>query len=395
MGRSPELQEWLAMYAGGLPEQTRAALRRLDENLRRELMREALTDDRIVDSKALSESAGLTGYTLELILLEQYLRQPGVLSPVTLFLKGMTDRHLPSSNIIDTSALFGVAARQLRGNRPLLDHQIVASRANVRIEYTGKRLYQSDWDVLHALIRLSQDAFDRPHVIQPSRLLGMLGLSKGGSYYELLEQTVNRLREGYLYVAAEGKNPMHLGKGREIGRYKASTGLNLIKDFTWYRGASGEKLTFVIDSRIARLFSNSEYGLVDLEKRKLLRSNELAKKIQSLISGQMKNCQHHRMAKLLALTGLQSDMGHFTILVMKALRVLVSASIITAYWMSRPAYGRSDEKVLVIWKLHGATGDEPIPKGKGTYGDRNGTVTTVDGKAASPRTPGDPQQTLF
>lgn len=395
MARSAELQKWLDAYGEEGPEQKRNALRSLDENLRRELMREALTDDRIVDSKAASESAGLTGYTLELILLDQYLRQPGVLSPVTLFLKGMTDHHLPSSNIIDTSALFGVAARQLRGSRPMLDHQLVASRANVRIEYTGKRLYQSDWDVLHALILLSKDAFDRPHVIRPSRLLGMLGLSTGGSYYELLEQTVNRLREGYLYVASEGKNPMHLGKSREIGRYKASTGLNLIKDFMWYRGGEAEQLTFVIDSRIARLFSNSEYGLVDLEKRKLLRSNELAKKIQSLISGQMKNCQHHRMVKLLALTGLQSDMSHFTDHVLKALRVLVSAGIITAYWMSRPAYGRSDEKVLVIWKQHGATGDEPIPRGRGTYGDREGTFTTMDGRAASPRTPGDPQRPLF
>ena len=393
MARSEELQRWLDTLDGE-PDGVRGALRGLDAGLREELMREALTDDRIADLKAKMENTALYAPNVELVLLEHYLRQPGVLSPVTLCLKGMTDRHLPSSNIIDTSALFGVAARQLCGNRPLLDHQVVASRSNVRIEYTGKRLYQSDWDVLHTLIRQSQDAFDRRHDIQPSRLLELLGLSKGGSCYDILEQTVNRLREGYLYVAVEGKNPMHLGKGPE-GRYKASTGLNLIKDFTWYRGDEGEKLTFVIDSRIARLFSNSEYGLVDLEKRKLLRSNELAKKIQSLISGQMSNCQHHRMSKLLALTGLQSDMAHFTAHVLKALQVLVSAGIITAYWLSRPPRGQAQDKILVIWKERGASRDEPIPKGKGTYGDRAGTVKTLDGRLASPIKSGEPQQSLF
>jgi hypothetical protein len=157
----------------------------------------------------------------------------------------------------------------------------------------------------------------------------------------------------------------------------------------------GEKLTFVIDSRIARLFSNSEYGLVDLEKRKLLRSNELAKKIQSLISGQMSNCQHHRMEKLLALTGLQSDMAHFTAHVLKAVQVLVSAGIITAYWMSRPPNGQAKDKILVIWKQHGATGAEPIPKGKGIYGDRTGTVKTQNGRPVSPVKDGEPQQPLF
>jgi len=390
MGRSPELQEWLDRQ-GEDAARAEIAARSMPPDLSQELVREALTDDRIID---LNESVGFlrrdSRQAWELIIISAYLKIPGVLSPAKLDLKGMTEDLLPSSNIINTSALFGVAAQRGKGLRPVHRNLVVPSRRDVRIEYSGEQLYQSDWDVLHELLVLSRHALGRPCTVRPSKLLRILGLPSNGHYYDFLEKTVNRLREAYLYVAVEGKNPMHLGKGPE-GRYKASTGLNLIKEFIWIRCGSNSQLTFVIDHRIPRLFDNSEYGLVPRSQRRLLGCSELAKSIQALISGQMRNCQHHRMDKLLLLSSLKADMPHFTSLIVDAMKALIEAGVITAFWVSRPPNGHARDKILVIWKERGATPQEPIPSGAGMYGTREG-IRTISASAKSRQNAEPPRQ---
>jgi len=373
MGRSPELQEWLDRQ-GEDAARAEIAARSMPPDLSQELVREALTDDRIID---LNESVGFlrrdSRQAWELIIISAYLKIPGVLSPAKLDLKGMTEDLLPSSNIINTSALFAVAAQRGKGRRTVHQNLVVPSRRDVRIEYSGQQLYQSDWDVLHELFVLSRNAFGRPCTVQPAELLRILGHPSNGHYYEHLEKTINRLREAYLYIAVEGERPMHLGKSPE-GRYKTSTGLNLIKDFVWFRSGANSQLVFVIDHRIPRLFDNSEYGLVPRSKRQRLGCSELAKSIQSLISGQRSNCQHHRMEKLLALSGLQSDMSHFTSLILDAMKALIAAEVITAFWVSRPPNGHAKDKILVIWKERGASPQEPIPPGGGVYGTGKGII---------------------
>lgn len=390
MARSDELQQWLDAQGEDIVRAENAA-RSMPEELAQELICEALTDDRIIDlNDRVNYLRKTSKKAWELVIISAYLKIPGVLSPARLDLKGMTEDLLPSSNIINTSALFGVAAQRGKNRRPVHHNLIVPSRRDVRIEYSGEQLYQSDWDVLHELLVMSRNALGRPCTVRPSELLRILGLPSNGHYYDFLERTVNRLRGAYLYVAVEGKNPMHLGKGPE-GRYKASTGLNLIKEFIWIRCGSNSMLKFVIDHRIPRLFDNSEYGLVPRSKRRQLGCSELAKSIQALISGQMRNCQHHRMDKLLLLSSLKADMPHFTSLIVDAMKALIEAGVITAFWVSRPPNGHARDKILVIWKERGATPQEPIPTGAGMYGTSEG-IRTISASAKSQQASETPRQ---
>lgn len=352
--RSPELADWIASRS---PEELVRSLNEMPNKLRQELLAEALQDDRVRDS-----INSLPDAVKDIGALRKYCSLPDIYGYVKLELPGMNDGNVPSSNIIDTSSLFHVQKKRCP-ERPMFHHERIASRSTTVIEYTGEALYQGDWGVLHSLISISHDAFDVPHSIEAKKILSILGLSDGGYNYDKLLTSLRRLAEASIYVenrSATGMNNITIGRSEGNARQKDVVVLHLLKDFQWLRG--GNKIIFSLDRRLVRLFGNGEYGLIDWDKRKRIRNNELALKLQNLISGQKANQQFHNVAKILTLSGLSCNMAEFTRLLVKALTQMVTAGIIGAFWISKPKRGEgAEKKVLCIWKKDGPSKSEPVP----------------------------------
>ncbi len=366
MSRSKQLQLRPDSFEGEAKQAWRH-ISTISRKLRQELLEKAMAGERLIGfQKQPGQMPSLKSRNCPAILPGRHLAKNGVLAPAALALKGMTDTLLPSVKI-GTSSLFGVSGPSHKGNRPLLHNHAVVNSCGVKILYSGEQLFQSDWDVMHMLIRLSRDAFDRPHSVLPSEFLKSLNQPDNGHYYNLLEKSLNRLREACLHITVEGGRPAHQSDSGKESRCKTPTDLNLIKEVVWCRSGSPSKLSFVIDRRIAMLFETTGCDRILDEQRWRLHSNELAKKILNLISNQRSSCQHLSMAKLLDLSCLRGDMAHFTPQVIRAMQVLIDSGAVAAFWLSRPPRGQSNRKILVVWKKGGGSRREPIPGGKGSY----------------------------
>lgn len=155
-------------------------------------------------------------------------------------------------------------------------------------------------------------------------------------------------------------------------------GLHLVSDYRWNQG---QDLTFVLDSKLIKLFGNSEYGLIDWEKRRQLKHNDLAKKLQNLFSGQKDNLLKHQVATIKERSGLTADMKGFTLSLVRALNLLCEKDVIKAYWISKPKRGFAESKMLYVWWREIPPQHE-IPVERGSYTDQqilaqNGFVPTV------------------
>lgn len=375
--RSKELQAWID--AQGTPEGVYGAVRDLSGKLREELLQEALSIDQI--AQKFDEKNGLEPKTKEIAALKAYCSFPEIMGPVSMELAGWHERNVPSSNIIDSSALFkAVSPEQYGKKRPFHHQKAIASRSTVYIDYTGEELCQFDWDVLHYLICCSRDAFNVPHTITPLNMVKTLGLPINGQSYEQIFDSVVRLFEGSIYVQntpKTGNNNFVIGRRRRTARGQVM-GLHLISDYRWNQGQS---LTFVLDSKLIKLFGNSEYGLIDWEKRRQLKHNDLAKKLQSMFSGQRDNLLKYQVSIIKDRSGLCSEMKSFTMKLIKALNLLCEKDVIKAYWISKPTRGFAETKMLYVWWREIPPQCE-IPVERGTYTDQqvlaqNGFVPPV------------------
>ena len=296
--------------------------------------------------------------------LRSFCKLPQFRGSVALDLPGWNDGNTPTSNIVSNSGLFGVQTSQNSGEkRPYLRNAQIACRANVAIKYKGEKLYQFDWDVWHHLICISRNSFGVPHSIDCRELLRRMGLTGTGPNIASLKQTIVRLRAAYIYVeynSKSGKNNFKIGS---VSVKDFQAGLNLVADHVWL----DRHISFILDYRLCRLFGNREYGLVDWEKRKKLKRNDLAKWLQNYYSSQSSNQQFDRVDRLKLLTGLTSSIKDFTRLLENALNLLLQHEVIRAYWISKPKRGCLEERSICIWRDIPPASSDEIPATKGEF----------------------------
>lgn len=376
--RSKELQNWID--AQGTPEGVYEAVKELSDKLRDELLHEALSIESI--AQKFDKDNGLDPETKEIAALKAYCSFPEVMGPVSMELAGWHEGNVPSSNIIDSSALFkAIPPKQYGKKRPFHRQEVIASRSTVYIDYTGEELCQFDWDVLHYLIWCSRGAFNAPHSITPIKMIKTLGLPICGQSYDQIFASVVRLFEGAIYVQntpKSGSNNFVIGRRTARGQVM---GVRLISDYTWDQGRD---LTFTLDSKLIKLFGNSEYGLIDWEKRRQLKHNDLAKKLQNMFSGQKDNLLKHQVATIKERSGLTADMKGFTLSLVRSLNLLCEKDVIKAYWISKPKRGFAESKVLYVWWREIPPQCE-IPLERGSYMDQqiliqNGSASPVKPK---------------
>ena len=342
--RSTALQAWIREK--GTKEKIKESFRSLPDDLRTELLKEAMHDDRVLRVK--EALVNCPKRTQETVMLEFYCGLDEILGSVPMPKKGWNDGNLPSANIIHTSSLFHVRTKSAR---KFYKGQVLFSRSTTVIEYTGEELFQDDYDAFLCLIKISSDAFNVCHSVSPKQIIRTLGWADSGQSYERLENILRRLREGSIYVAnnpekAQSPNVIQMGVSQDKAKSKHFTILNLISFIDYYRGYD---IRFTLDPRIVRLYGNNEYGLIDIQKRNALGQNDLSKMLQCLFSG-AGDIQYHNVDKLFALSGMQCARKEFTRSLVRALDKLKQTKIIKAYDLPKAKWGKFETQKLTVYR---------------------------------------------
>ncbi len=194
---------------------------------------------------------------------------PGIKMP------GWRNEQRAMPNPITRSALFSPVKR---GKRAMYNNERLPSRKDVEIYYTGPRLDMADSDVFLSLIhffRLKKIEIDTKVHFKRDDLLKMIGKPTGGSQYEWLYLSIQRLLSATVAIVTNKKRiGFHLINEYE---YDADVG-------DWY---------VKLSPKIVEIFKDSQFSLIELQKRISLEI-PLSKWLQSYIAGHKKG--EHRIA---------------------------------------------------------------------------------------------------
>lgn len=199
------------------------------------------------------------------------------------------------------------------GRRRRRDSELLTSPKGFEIRFSGEQLDQSDCDVFMQLIHeLRGRSIDQPLQLNRADFLQQIGRqSDGGTTYEWLSQVFRRLNGARIHV--------------ESDRYRVN--MTLISK-TIEDKQSGAFLV-VLDPDIVKMFSGSEYTLVDWQKRKQLeRRVDLAKWLHNFTCSHEHGLQRWAVTSLRDWSGYTSPVRKFREALKEALDELERVSII-------------------------------------------------------------------
>ena len=245
------------------------------------------------------------------------------------------ERAMPTP--ITRSAVFAPIGK---GERKHLKDDVINSRPDVVLTYTGEQLDMSDADVfMQALELAKRHAIGAEFVVNRAEFLAKIGRAYeskntakgtvrkkaiGSQTYEWLDASMKRLREGSLDFRI-----------KETAKRKAKGGiLNLIKTWKWDNGLNSYLLA--IDPEIYKLFES--FSRIYLNKHMALpKSDQLAKWMHWFVAGSDKD----KLMKI-GLDYLRTysankhrRMDHFLRSMERALQALQEAEIIAPGWFIR------------------------------------------------------------
>ncbi len=243
---------------------------------------------------------------------------PASVKPIQLDLFGHCDDDSAAMpNAIARSALFSPIAR---GRRRFIDNELIASRKDVKITFTGIQLDMGDADVFMQAIRLAAEQgfldLDTEFQILPYGFLKELGrcckTKPGKGNLLWLQKSFMRLRKGLLIIETN----------------ECIFTPSLILDYTYNKTTGTHHLK--LDSRIISLFYNEQYGLIDWDKRKNIKKEiSLAKWLQTYIASNAKGQQIISIKKIKKWCGKENrQSSKFRNSLKKALKELEKLKII-------------------------------------------------------------------
>ena len=218
-----------------------------------------------------------------------------------------SERTIP--NIIARSALFGVIKR---GARAYKNRELIAGRGDVEIYYTGETLDQADCTVwMQALAFATVLGKDTP--VNRSLFLKLLGKTTGKKDYLWLNASLHRLMSSVVTVKTS-KYELEFHLIDLWGRFKDEEHAN-------------EYYLLNINPRVIKMWANSEYTLVEWEKRLAIkRGCELASWMQLYIRSNSNSDKPHHISleKLKKWCGLPNmRLRQYKVAMMKSLNELV------------------------------------------------------------------------
>jgi|SRR5471030_345068 len=237
-----------------------------------------------------------------------------------------TDRAIP--NHIARSSLFSPIAR---GTRILLDKEVIASRSDVTIMFSGKQLDEADCDVwMQTLHEARFEPLGSNIKINRARFLKVLGRAKGSSGYKWLHDCLERL--AFAMISVETKN-------YSIGMKPGYKVLHLIEGFNFDSVKGGYNIR--IDPEARKLFSRSEFALVDWRKRMQIKSSiDMAKWLQRIIATSSDVVQRYAIEELKIRMNYSGQWSKFRLALGLAMNELERLDIISGSRIEKSKSGR-------------------------------------------------------
>lgn len=178
---------------------------------------------------------------------------------------------------------------------------IITSRSDVTIKYKGPQLDMADCDVFMQALQIAKKTpLGEPVFFVRSEFLAALKKSDAGAWYKWLDDSIDRLLEGTLYIetkryivgdpeciaedgiATEALQDL-LDLPANPKRRRPRKGLHLIAGYDY--DDKNDAYYIMFDPRILAFFQNKEFALVDWERRfQIEKRIDLAKWLQNYIS---------------------------------------------------------------------------------------------------------------
>ncbi len=225
----------------------------------------------------------------------------------------------------------------------------IASRGDVLIKYKGPQLDMADCDVFMQALEIARKApLGEPVFFIRREFLASLKKSDAGPWYKWLDDSIDRLLEGTLYIetkryvvgdpdsfegdAANGVLPhgQHPESASEAGHRRRSRkgGLHLICGYDYDEAEDSYYLMF--DPRVLALFQNHEFALVDWERRfQISRRVDLAKWLQNYSASHEAGVHTISLKLLKEWSGYSSPPNKFKLAIHEALTELERLGVVS------------------------------------------------------------------
>ena len=244
------------------------------------------------------------------------------------------ERAIP--NHLARSSLFAPVAR---GKRKFHDGTTLPSRRDVTLRYWGKQLDEPDCDVwMQALHVARQVPLGQPILVKRAAFLRAIGRHRGKYEYDWLHESFHRLSLGKLEIKTKkyklGDVPQGVAPDKKIHRV-----LHLVDGFDFDEEL--DEYVLRIDPRMLALFSNSEFALIDWEKRmRIMRQTDMTKWLQRLVATSNEQVQRHSLEDLKERMQYASPMRKFKAALAAAMHELERLEIVAAARIERSTRGK-------------------------------------------------------
>lgn len=243
------------------------------------------------------------------------------LQPRQLFLPGLEPFMRAMPNHIARSSLFAPVAR---GNKPIYKDEVLISRGDAVITFSGEQLDESQADVwMQAMQEAIRQPLGEPVVINRDAFLKVLGRATGGNDYKWLLSAMKALTFAMLVIQVHDRDrnlKLCVGKTRA---------LHLIDAFE-YDDEIGRYIVR-INPRWQQLYGNHEFACIDWDKRLAIkRGQDMAKTLQRLVATSADKVQRYGLDWLKAKLQYTSPLRKYRSALCAALAELERVEVIAA-----------------------------------------------------------------
>ena len=218
----------------------------------------------------------------------------------------------------------------------MMRNEVVTSRSDATILFSGEQLDESDCDVWLEILHLARRSKRNERVeFVRSKFLQSIGRTACGPMYFWLEKAINRLTLAMIQIETSKYS---------IGGTVGCSALHLTDSYDLCR-ASGH-YCLAVDRRLVTLFSGNEFTRIDWSKRLQISSHRnMAKFLQRLICTSSDRKQRYALAHLKNLTHYNSQDSKFEESIMGALQELKRVGIIGSFRTEKNLAGEK----YVLW----------------------------------------------
>lgn len=261
----------------------------------------------------------------------------GEAKPAPMFLPGLDEFMRAMPNGVARSSLFAPIAK---GRRKFHQEEVLVTRADAVMSYTGEQLDEADADLsLQLIYEARLHPLGQPVAFTRAALLRAMGRGTGKTQYEWLHSRMKALTAATLFI--EAKKPDGSTKYK-IGSTKA---FHILSDFEY--SETSETYTFTLDPRWHALFGNREFSLIDWPKRlQIGRGQDMAKALQRLVATSSDPVQRFALDWLKSKLQYAGRLRDFKDALARAVQELERVEILAAGRVEASTRGKEQ---LVVW----------------------------------------------